>query len=275
MAKKILNSLYCGFNGREHTYDLVIPENFNGRFLLFMHGFMGFKDWGCWSLMMDHFIAQGFGFCRFNVTHNGTTPEQPNVFVDLNAFGNDSYLREYRDLDAMIGICAAELKEQDKLILIGHSRGGGMVLLGGLHPRVDCVISLAGISSIENRFPQGGALDDWKKTGVRYVHNSRTAQDLPQYFVQYEEFEANKSLLEIHAACRKLKKPVLLIHGERDHSVAVSEGYQLAEWLGCELQVIEGEEHTFGAVHPWKRKDLPEGLKEVCTRIRAFAVELG
>jgi uncharacterized protein len=241
------NAVYTGAEGVQNTYDMTLPNNYNGTVLLFMHGFMGFKDWGCWKLFMDHFVNLGFGFCRFNVSHNGTTIEHPNDFVATEAFGKDSYFMELTDLKIMIELVRSKIGLQDKLILIGHSRGGGVVLLGSNDDRVSAVVSLAGISSIEKRFPSGEGLEGWRNTGVKYVHNTRTGQDLPQYFSQYEDFQQHKSELSIQDSCKELKKPVLLIHGDGDESVSISEGYELASYCQTDLKVIEGADHTFGS----------------------------
>ena len=45
------NQIYTGANGRKSLLDIVVPVNFNGRLILFIHGYMGYKDWGCWNLV--------------------------------------------------------------------------------------------------------------------------------------------------------------------------------------------------------------------------------
>ncbi|MEQ6122074.1 hypothetical protein [Reichenbachiella sp. MALMAid0571] len=57
--------------------------------VLFIHGFKGFKDWGYFNLMADHFSDTNFVFVKMNLSHNGTTPESPLDFADLEAFGNN------------------------------------------------------------------------------------------------------------------------------------------------------------------------------------------
>ena len=60
---QIKNTVYTGSKKRESLYDLTIPEKFNGDLILFIHGYMGFKDWGAWNLMEQAFVNQDFGFC--------------------------------------------------------------------------------------------------------------------------------------------------------------------------------------------------------------------
>ena len=51
------NASYSGANGRNSLIDLEIPEEFNGEIIIFIHGFMGFKDWGAWNLVQQFFCS--------------------------------------------------------------------------------------------------------------------------------------------------------------------------------------------------------------------------
>jgi hypothetical protein len=95
---KLLNSTYTGSAGRQSLIDVEIPENFNGELIVFVHGFMGFKDWGAWNLVQQFFIQENYGFCKFNLTHNGGTIENGMDFPDEEAFGNNRYSYEVNDL---------------------------------------------------------------------------------------------------------------------------------------------------------------------------------
>ena len=55
------NAVFTGFKERKSPFDLEIPDSFNGKVIVFCHGFMGYKDWGCWNLVQDYFVSLGFG----------------------------------------------------------------------------------------------------------------------------------------------------------------------------------------------------------------------
>ena len=80
---RIKNATYRGSNDRPALYDLTIPADFNGHLIVFIHGYMGFKDWGAWNNLSNYFTENGFGFSKFNLTHNGTTIAAPYDFKDL------------------------------------------------------------------------------------------------------------------------------------------------------------------------------------------------
>ncbi len=268
---KISNSTYFGSNERQSLIDLELPENFNGELIVFVHGFMGFKDWGAWNLLQHYFTEKGFGFCKYNATHNGGTIENGIDFPDEQAFGENTYSKELNDLISVLDWLETKINVPYNVNLIGHSRGGGIVLLASNEDkRVKRTITLAAICDIGSRFPTGDALEEWKKTGVRYVANSRTKQNLPNYYTLFEDFKANEDRLNIRKACESIKIPVLVIHGDQDTSVPISEGEQIAKWLKTELITISETDHVFGATHPWNKYTLSEKLKEVCDKIYYF-----
>ena len=98
---QLRNQIYYGAQNKPSTLDLTVPENYRGEVILFLHGFMGYKDWGCWTLVEDYFTQLGFAFCRYNVSHNGCSTEKTNEFVDLEAFAENNYTKEVQDLIAV------------------------------------------------------------------------------------------------------------------------------------------------------------------------------
>jgi len=265
---KLANSVYQGSNGRSSLIDLEIPENFNGELILFVHGFMGFKDWGAWHLVQQFFTEKGYGFCKFNLSHNGGTTENGIDFTDEEAFGNNRYSYELFDIECALKWVMSKVSGLSHIRLIGHSRGGGAVILAGhtfasSYP-ISSLHTWAAISDIGMRFPSGTELNQWEKTGVRHVKNGRTHQDLPQYFSLYEDFKQHERELNIQKAIQNLSIPITIHHGGQDTSVPITEGESLARWANVELHVIPSADHVFGASHPWTSSNLPKELAVLC-----------
>jgi pimeloyl-ACP methyl ester carboxylesterase len=265
------NLIYLGADDRKSLIDFEIPENFNGEIIVFIHGFMGFKDWGAWNLVQEYFTEKGFGFCKFNLSHNGGTIENGIDFPDEESFGRNTYSKELNDVFCVLNWIDNQNVSYTKSHVIGHSRGGGIALLAAsLDQRISSVTSWAGISDIGSRFPAGKELEDWKSSDVRYVQNGRTKQNLPQYYSLYEDFIENKRLLDIGKACFNMKIHAFVIHGADDTSVFPSEGELNAKRLNVQLHLIEDADHVFGASHPWNSNQLPKALNEVCDLTLTF-----
>ena len=258
------NQTYTGSNSRLSLVDLTIPTNFNGKLILFIHGYMGYKDWGCWNLVEKFYAELGFGFCKFNMTHNGGTVDQPIDFSDLDAFGENNYSKEVYDTQQVLAWLETKFDKLPEIYLIGHSRGGGIALLTAHDKRITKVSTWAAICDIEKRFPEGTPLKVWKTQGKRYTENSRTGQKMPNHYSQYEDFEQNKELLNIEEACEKSTKTTFVVHGDLDESVEIEESRNIANWLKTRVFEIEDAGHTFGATQPWTLNEMPEHLQKVC-----------
>lgn len=268
--KQILNSTYSGSNNKKSLIDLILPQNFNDNLIVFVHGYKGFKDWGAWNLVQQYFTTKGYGFCKFNMTHNGGTIDNGIDFPDLDAFANNSYTKEKYDLHCVINWLEQQFDSLPFLHLMGHSRGGGIVLLNAKDSRVTSVITLAAISSIKKRFSDPDIMSRWKKEGVRYEENTRTGQQMPLLYSQAEDFLSNQEQLDIEVSCRSLSKPGLHIHGTADRSVPIQEGVDIAAWTTHPLHVIDAADHTFGSSHPWNSDQLSPHLTIACTTVSTF-----
>ena len=237
--------------------------------IIFCHGYKGFKDWGAWNLMAKAYAEVGFFFIKFNFSHNGGTAEQPIDFPDLEAFGNNNYTKELDDLESVIDWISTnnEFKKEvdlEKISLIGHSRGGGIVLLKSKEDaRIKKVITLAGVCDFEKRTATIGDLDQWKKEGVKYVLNGRTKQNMPHFYQFYENFFKNKERLNIRNATEKLVIPHLIVHGNNDTSVFINEAENLHKWnANSQFKIIENANHVFNVSHPWENNLLSKELEK-------------
>lgn len=265
------NQVYIGSNKRQSLIDLNLPNNDTELLVLFIHGYKGYKDWGCWNLVEEFFVDKGIGFCKLNLSHNGGTIDSPIDFSDLEAFGENRYTYELEDIAEGIDWIFSKIDMTNKqLFLIGHSRGGGDVILSSEDERVNGIITWASISDIGSRFPTGKELQKWKEDGVRYIENARTKQQMPHYFSFYEDWFYNQDLLNIESAAKSIEKPCLHIHGDNDEAVSFNESKSLSKWTKGELVIIKGANHTFGSSHPWNSNLLPQPLAEVCQKTYEF-----
>ncbi len=276
--KKIKNIVIPGLHGKDILIDICYLENgLEKDVVLFCHGYKGYKDWGAWDLVAGEFARQGYFFVKMNFSHNGGTIEQPIDFPDLEAFGKNNFVIELDDLETVIDwLHSADAPSQemnlDSLTLVGHSRGGGIVLLKAAEDkRVRRVVTWAGVSDFASRFPRGAELEKWKENGIAYVHNGRTKQDMPHYFQFYETFKKNEERLTIRKAVSGLEVPHLILHGDKDETVPAEEARALHAWgRNSHLSILSGANHTFGSSQPWTGERLPADLDAAVRRTLEF-----
>ena len=67
------------------------------------------------------------------------------------------------------------------------------------------MVSLAGVSDYESRFPKESNFQEWAKKGVFYVKNGRTKQEMPHFYQFYKDFKENKERLNIQKAVEKIR----------------------------------------------------------------------
>ncbi len=248
------------------SYDIrYLPDHSQKPVILFVHGFKGFKDWGYFNLMADTFAKAGFVFIKLNVSHNGTTPEQPTEFVDLEAFGHNNFSKELDDIGVMIDYVNApdfslpdiEFDSQ-QIYLIGHSRGGSVAILKAYEDsRVKALMTMAAVTDLEQRWSEK-YLAEWKVKGVQYIQNTRTGQTMPLYYQMVEDYYQHLDRLNVPAAIRGLRIPFLAFHGSADETVPVHMAYALRKWNSqAQVEIIQGAGHTFGGGHPYQEKELP------------------
>ncbi|WP_326982520.1 alpha/beta fold hydrolase [Chryseobacterium sp. MYb264] len=261
---------------RDFLADAYYPEtNEKLPLVIFVHGYKGYKDWGAWDLMAEKFAETGFFFVKFNFSLNGTTVEDPHNFADLEAFGNNNYSKELSDLGAVIDYFVKDEKvDEQKIILIGHSRGGGISIIKTYEDeRINGLITLASVDTLE-RFPKNEAFEKWKEVGVYYVVNGRTKQEMPHYYQFYQDFAKDEHRFDVERATEMAKAHVLIIHGTNDESVSVKSAEHLHILNpNSELYLIENANHTFGAKEPWEENEMPKDLNEVVEKSVEFINE--
>ncbi len=267
------NIVLDGKHGKPIGLDLFYePTGKPKPIVIFAHGFKGFKDWGHFDLVGQQIAAAGMVFIKFNFSHNGTTIDNPTAFGDLEAFGHNNYCIELDDLGVVIDwilnqpeeIPAAEL-DATKVSLIGHSRGGGIVLLKTAEEeRIDKVVCWASVSELGRYWSNPLLVEEWKEKGVFYIMNGRTKQNMPLYYQFCEVGQQNQERLDVEKVVKAMKNPLLIVHGTTDPAVKYKAALELKAWKpDATLLTIENGNHVFGAKHPWEEPTLPAHAQEV------------
>lgn len=277
--KKLLNIQIEGGFRKPILTDIFYHEtNTRKPLVIFIHGFKGFKDWGHFNLIAERFANEGLVFVKFNFSHNGTTPEHPADFADLEAFGNNNFSIETDDLGRVIDFALTQSEpskrgeiDPDRLFLIGHSRGGGIAILkAGEDARVKKIVTWAAVNDFGNLWSQN-MLSDWEKKGVIYIENARTRQQMPLYYQLAENYFANEERLHISSAAKNLNIPFLIVHGTEDEAVPYASALKLQELNpGATVLTIDGGNHVFGAKHPFTETSLPADAEFVLNKTVEF-----
>ncbi|MBK7629900.1 MAG: prolyl oligopeptidase family serine peptidase [Ignavibacteriales bacterium] len=223
--------------------------------LIFVHGFKGFKDWGFFPYAAKRFADKGFFVLSFNFSHNGVDHHGFD-FNCLDKFAKNTVSLEVSELVQVIkayhkGFFAKNIF--GKVGLIGHSRGGGVVLLSSLIDEVDAYVVWSSVAKFD-RYTERQK-KEWSKAGFYEALNSRTNQMMRMNVDLLEDIEKNKnSSLSIENAVKDLHKPLLIVHGEQDLTVPFEEGEQIFNWSDksiSKFELITAAGHTFDIVHPF------------------------
>jgi dienelactone hydrolase len=222
--------------------------------VLIMHGFKGFKDYAFFPPIAER-VARA-GFTAVNITVSGAGVDEHGDFTLLERFARNSYTREMGDIEIVIqALMSGELGTvpPTSLGVIGHSRGGGVVLCVAREtPAISAVVTWAPIATIRRYTDAEVAM--WRKLGRIEVENSRTHQRLPMDYEIVEDALAHADRFDIRVAAAALDRPWLLAHALNDETVPVAEARELAALATdarFESLFIERGGHTFGARHPW------------------------
>jgi pimeloyl-ACP methyl ester carboxylesterase len=225
--------------------------------LIFVHGFKGFKDWGFWPFIGKYFADNGYFVITFNFSHNGIG-ENLMEFTELDKFAANTFSLECEEINEIINAYLSDFfrgKSISKIGIVGHSRGGGEVLLVSSRRKEIGAVALWASVSDFNKYSERQK-EEWRKNGSFEVLNTRTNQMMKLNVSLLEDLEQNKNdSLNLEKAVRNLKKPLLILHGEQDLAVPIKEAEQIYNWSDkekTEFFKISATGHTFDITHPFE-----------------------
>jgi len=224
--------------------NLEVPRGARALAIL-IHGFKGFKDWGFFPWLAEVLCDEAVAVCRFNMSRSGIG-ENPETFDRLDLFADDTYSRQLDDLERVVSYCQTHVALPT--FLVGHSRGGGVAILGAADvPNLRGVVTWSAISHVDRW--DGATKRQWRKDGHMDVINSRTKQVMRTSTCILDDVETKR--FDIAGAAAGLQVPLLVVHGARDESVPVEESAAIAAAApDASRMIISNASHTYNAIHP-------------------------
>jgi len=281
----IKNKSLNGAEGKSILFDLHFkPNQVKKSVVIYVHGFNGFKDWGQFDLIANHFALHDYFFIKLNLSHNGTTALEPESFVDLDTYSLNNYTKELTDVKNMIDwVCDVENPYSHELntesvVLLGHSRGGGISILQASEDiRVKALITWAAVGECKTPWGQWSKqrMDEWQAKGITYIENKRTHQQMPLRYQLVEDYQLHAQRLNIQKAFQQLHIPVQVCHGTDDEAVPYSVFLQFKKWNPQADFVSVKSNHVFDRKHPNTDGIIPPVCMEVIEQNIAFLKKNG
>lgn len=231
--------------------------------VIVVHGFKGFKDWGSMHYICDKFCLENYFVVSFNFSHNGINGHETD-FTQLDKFKKNTFSLEIEELLFIVNlfltnkIGSQQNYDPNNINLVGHSRGGGIVILAT--SRVTNIKKIAiwgGVSTFE-RYSERQK-QTWRETGVFKTKNMRTGQIMELGIELLNDLEQNSESLNILKNLQNINSKIIFIHGEQDIAVNLKEAHQLYNSsikANTILKIIPNTGHTFGAVHPFSGSNI-------------------
>jgi dienelactone hydrolase len=219
------------------------------------HGFKGFKDWGPFPAWGRYLAEAGFTSVLLNFSYNGVGPGASTEFTRLDRFADNTFMRELDDLEAVLtALVEGRIEapaDADRLGLMGHSRGGAIVILhAAADPRIRALATWSSVAGLIERFSEKQRAD-WKRQGYTEIRNARTNQTMRLNRILYDDALAHRAGLDVKAAAARVAVPWLIVHAEDDAAVPLTEAEALRAAAPDAAFFEAGGGHTFGGRHPY------------------------
>lgn len=273
------NFTLLGAENQEFSADLSYSDSDKSRgTIIFCHGFKGFKDWGCWPLIAEYFVENGFSFLKFNFSHNGMKLQDAVEFSALDKFAINTLGKEMEDIRTVEDFVVKEIPSilpminTDKIFIIGHSKGGVSALLyvSQYETKIQKVVTWASPFDFHRSW-NSKFIAQWREEGVQYIKNARTNQMMPLHLEVLNDMENNKERYSLANASNKLQIPYLIIQGTDDAAVKMEEFNLLKKHFHKAVNfTIANANHVFGGSHPLLDKELPEHTQELIQVTKDF-----
>ncbi len=217
-------------------------------------GFLGYRRWGFFPHVSESLALAGFHVVTISFSHSGTDDETGMITRPVE-FASNNVSTELADLERVLrwtGPDTFPFPASPSRGLLGHSRGGSVsILTAKSFPEVRSIVTWATPSKLDRYTDR--RKKDWKETGTLEFSDSRSPAPLHLDYSYYEDIDSNREKYDLLSSAAALEIPHLIIHGERDAAVSISEAkafFDLPRKGERRLETIGGCGHTFGVTHP-------------------------
>jgi pimeloyl-ACP methyl ester carboxylesterase len=199
--------------------------------VILCHGMESTKEGTKHKLLAARLSAAGFSVLRFDFSYVG---ESEGDFADLTFRG------EVEDLGGAWDHFAPRVG--GAISLVGSSMGGTVALLfAAAEPRVHALATIAAVCRPGRVLAElrPAELDRWRREGVLSLGGVRLRST----------FLDDVETLDVLAACRDVRCPTFVAHGDADSVVPCSDAEEIAAALGGErrLKIYPRADHRFSA----------------------------
>ncbi|MEO6221294.1 MAG: dienelactone hydrolase family protein [Ginsengibacter sp.] len=244
--------------------------------VIIINGHNGFYNYGMFPYIQKSLAENGIATYSFNFSHGGVKGDE-DYFVDLESYERNCMRLEIEDAMCVLHNLNSEtFKNHSEVFLMAHSLGGVPAIFTASKAPYEN-INIAGlilISTVKqlNFWPEE-MLKEWEQNKVYYKKNNRTMQMLPQGEEFLNEVLESDSKWNVENEIKKLKQPILILHGENDEAIPVEHSQSKYEWVksnneNTSLKIIPRATHTFNTKHPFTEPS--SQLEEMINQVIVF-----
>jgi dienelactone hydrolase len=221
--------------------------------IIVCHSFMAFKDWGFFPFVAECLANAGYVALSFNFSHDGVSGDGDRI-TEFEKFERNTFSKELDDLRVVVdavwsGQVGGGIVARSKIVLLGHSRGGGIAIL---HTSVDArVKGLITWSTVEtfDRWTQHQK-EKWKNLGYLPLAKDSSVSPLRLGIDLLNDLEINREKLDLKTAASRIQVPWLLLHGKTDVTVPSHESenlFAVANKSLADLILLDHVGHLYNA----------------------------
>ncbi len=247
--------------------------------VVIVNGHNGFYNYGMFPHIQSILLKNGISCFSFNFSHGGVISGQ-DTFEELDKYEKNCMRLEVKDtITVLQNVTNFSSNAHPSILILAHSLGGVPAVFSTTQATREN-ISISGLillSCVQQlNFWPSEMMNKWEKDKVYYQLNNRTKQLLPHGEEFLSEILSSEESWNVKKEIRKIKCPVLIIHGGQDESVPVEHAHALFEALqknntAAYIKIIQSATHTYNTRHPFEGSSvqLDEMLREVMNFIKS------